>query len=84
MFLPNLQPLDQGVLEALKQHYRMSLVCHIVLENDMSARSAPDIVKALTIKDAVYWSNKAWEYVNSVTLKKSWRKLIPSSVAVNS
>ena len=34
------------------------------------------------LMDAVYWSNKAWEDVTSVTLKKSWRKLIPSSVAV--
>ena len=54
MFLPILQALDQGVLEALKRHYKKFLVCHIILENDMSATSAPDIVKALTIKDAVY------------------------------
>ena len=83
MFLPPnttsiLQPLDQGLLEALKRRYKKCLLRHIVLENSASSLTVPDIVKALTIKDAVYWVSQAWEDVSPITVKKSWKKLIPS------
>ena len=38
-------------------------------------------MKGLTIKDAVYWVSQAWEDVSPITVKKSWKKLIPSSDA---
>ena len=86
MFLPPnttsiLQPLDQGLLEALKRRYKKCLLRHIVLENSASSLTVPDIVKGLTIKDAVYWVSQAWEDVSPITVKKSWKKLIPSSDA---
>ena len=86
MFLPPnttsiLQPLDQGLLEALKRRYKKCLLRHIVLENSASSLTVPDIVKGLTIKDAVYWVSQAWEDVSPITIKKSWKKLFPSSDA---
>ena len=88
MFLPAnttsiLQSLNQEILEVLKRRYKKSLLCHIILENEMFTSSVPDIVKALTIKDAIYWSAAAWEEVKSSSLKKSWNKLIPSSAPPN-
>ena len=76
-----IQPLDQGLLEALKRRYKKCLLRHIVLENSASSLTVPDIVKGLTIKDAVYWVSQAWEDVSPITVKKSWKKLIPSSDA---
>ena len=38
-------------------------------------------MKGLTIKDAVYWVPQAWEDVSPIRVKKSWKKLIPSSDA---
>ena len=36
-------------------------------------------MKGVTIRDAVYWISQAWDEISEVTIKKSWRKLIPSS-----
>ena len=36
---------------------------HVILENESSTLTVPEIVKQLTIKDAVYWSAQAWEAV---------------------
>ena len=36
-------------------------------------------MKGVTIRNAVYWISQAWDEISEVTIKKSWRKLIPSS-----
>ena len=36
-------------------------------------------MKGDTIRDAVYWISQAWDEISEVTIKKSWRKLTPSS-----
>ena len=66
MFLPPnttsiLQPMDQGILEALKGRYKKNLLRHLCIENASSILSIPEIVKKITIKDAVYWCAQAWE-----------------------
>ena len=72
-----LQPMDQGILEAFKRRYKKQLLRHIILENGTSTLTVPEIVKKLTIKDAVYWSAQAWEEVTSLSLSRAWNKLIP-------
>ena len=84
LFLPPnttsiLQPLDQGVLEGMKQRYKKYLLHNVIIENSASSSSIPDIVKGVTIRDAVYWISQTWDEISEVTIKKSWRKLIPSS-----
>ena len=84
MFLPPnttsiLQPMDQGILEATKRRYKKCLLRHLILENDSSSLTVPEIVRRLTIKDAVYWSSQAWEEANPMSLMKAWNKLIPSN-----
>ena len=75
MFLPPnttsaLQPLDQGLLEGMKRQYKKYLLRHIILENSASSLTVPDIVKRLTIRDAVYWIAQAWEEVSPITIKE--------------
>ena len=84
MFLPPnttsiLQPMDQGILEAMKRRYKKSLLRHLILENASSTLSIPNLLKALTIKEVVYWSAQAWEGVPEDTLKRGWNKLLKSS-----
>lgn len=85
LFLPAnttsvIQPMDQGVLEALKRRYKKQLLRHIILENDSSSLPIPEIIKKLTIKDAVYWIARAWEEATAQSLAKSWNKLlVPAS-----
>ena len=52
---------------------------HVIIENSASSLSIPDIVKGVTIRHAVFWVSQAWDEISEVTIKKSWRKLIPSS-----
>ena len=51
-----IQPMDQGILEVFKRRYKKQLLRHVILENESSTLTVPEIVKKLTIKDAVYWS----------------------------
>ena len=72
-----LQPMDQGILEAFKRHYKKQLLRHVILENESYMLTVPEIVKKLTIKDGVYWSAQAWEEATSTSLSRAWNKLIP-------
>ena len=59
LFLPPnttsiLEPLDQGVLEAMKRRYKKYLLHHVIMENSASSSSIPDIVKGVAIIDAFY------------------------------
>ena len=88
LFLPPnttsiLQPMDQGVLEALKRRYKKQLLRHLIIEDSLSSLSVPEVLKQLTIKDAVYWSAQAWEKIASESLCKSWNKLL-SPIATSS
>ena len=64
-----LQPLDQGVLEALKRRYRKSLL----LLEEPEGRSIIQFVKQINMKDVVYMTAAAWD---DVPLARSWNKLL--------
>ena len=75
-----IQPLDQGILESLKKRYKEFLLRHLILEDNTSQCSVPEILSKLTIKDAVYWAARAWEEASIETLTKGWNNLlIPSA-----
>ena len=69
-----LQPMGQGILEALKRRYKKQLLQHLIIEDRSSSLS--DVLKQLTIKDAVYWCAQAWEEIAPQSLCKSWNKLL--------
>ena len=80
MFLPSnttsiLQPLDQGMLEALKRRYRKSLLQKLLLE-DQEGRSIIQFVKQINMKDVVYMTASAWDDIPPLTLARSWNKLL--------
>lgn len=80
MFLPPnttclVQPMDQGVLEAMKRRYRNALLQRLLLE-DQEGRSIVEFCKSINIKDVVYMSAAAWEDIPTLTLAKSWHKLM--------
>ena len=71
-----IQPMDQGILEAMKRRYKKSLLRFLLVQNDCSSKSIPEIVKQLTIKDAVYWIAQAWDEISPETLTRGWNKLL--------
>ena len=60
-----IQLMDQEILESMKRWYKKSLLFFLVVENDSSSKSIPEIVRQLTIKDAVYWSTQAWDELST-------------------
>ena len=78
MFLPPnttaaIQPMDQGALDPCKCHYKRKLLAHIIMENESEDLLVPDILKAITIRDCVYWIASAWDEASSESLGKAWR-----------
>ena len=69
--IPMIQPMDQGVLEALKRRYRKSMLRMLLIE-DQEGNPMIDFVKSISIKDAVYMSSAAWDDIPALTLAKSW------------
>lgn len=69
-----IQPLDQGVIECFKRHYR-SLFLRSILQETNESKSVPEILKSINMKHVVYWCAQSWEKIKSSTLEKCWNKL---------
>ncbi|GBM49349.1 Jerky -like [Araneus ventricosus] len=74
-----IQPLNQAVLENLKRNYRKKLLGKLI--KDLEEQRVTECLKEITQKDAVYWIAEAWKEIESTTLQKSWRKILPSEQA---
>lgn len=74
-FPPNttsvLQPMDQGVIRSFKSFYRRGVSKRLIshLENGNSAK-----LSELTLLDAIYIANKAWNNVTQQTIKNCFAK----------
>ncbi|KAI8502235.1 hypothetical protein Bbelb_198230 [Branchiostoma belcheri] len=78
-FPPNttskLQPMDQGIIQTVKLKYRKRQLRRILreLENDKEA-TGPEIVKRVTVLDAIQWVRQAWDETEPETIKKCFGK----------
>ena len=87
LFLPPnttspVQPMDQGVLECTKRHYRKELLRKLLLA-DTAAEDDPELSvvsfwKQLNMKDAMFMVTKAWMMFQKLA---SWNKLLVSQNA---
>ena len=79
LFLPPnvtslIQPMDQGVLEALKRRYRKSLLWDILLSDDEV--DIAQFLKAINMKHVIENVVVSWDEINADTIRKSWRKVV--------
>ena len=70
-FLPpnatsKLQPLDQGIIQAFKIHYRKALVCNYLLAVEEKRSYKP------TLLDAIMYARAAWNSVSPKTIQNCW------------
>ena len=73
-FLPpnstsKVQPLNQGIIKALKARYRKKLLQHLIGQMDLTA-SATELSRKITILDATYWIAEAWDKTSLTTIQK--------------
>lgn len=72
-----IQPMDQGILEAMKRRYKKCLLRHLILEERTLELSIPEILKLVTIRDAVYRAAQSWDEATPESLTAAWNKLLP-------
>ena len=76
-FPPNtmskLQPLDLGVIQNFKVHYRR-LLLHYVLAQIDSCVSVSELAGSINILTAIQWISQAWKEVKTDTISKCFRK----------
>lgn len=70
-----LQPMDAGIIQAVKLKYRRRQLQHVLteLEKDKT-KLGPEILRQITILQAIYWVSGAWREVESDTIVKCFRK----------
>ena len=57
-----IQLMDQGVLPAMKKHYKRKLLQKVICGQDLDpTQNIKDLVKQHTVKDALYMLTDAWE-----------------------
>ncbi|XP_039290473.1 jerky protein homolog-like [Nilaparvata lugens] len=69
-----LQPLDQGVIENLKRHYRQKLLKQLLLNLDNEVTVVQSL-KKINLKDVIFWLDESWKNVKQSTLQKSWKNI---------
>ena len=73
-----IQPMDQGVMEALKLRYKKKLLRKLLIEDDRGI-SVVEFLKGVDMKKVSYLVAEAWDEIDPSTLRKSWRKILPLS-----
>lgn len=70
-----LQPMDQGIIRALKYHYRYTLNNSIIAELDASEnKKVEEIIPSITVLRAIYLVFDAWLKVSDKTIRNCYRK----------
>lgn len=69
-----LQPLDQGVIQATKLQYRRLQYQHIMAEMKGNNKTGLEIMKSVTLLNAVTWIKQAWDDVKPETIQKCFAR----------
>ena len=69
-----LQPMDQGIFSILKRFCRQNIMRR-ALSYEFRNSSMKEVLKTVSIKDAIGWSAQAWQNVSAETIRSSWNTL---------
>lgn len=72
------QPMDRGVIAAMKKKYRSKLLSSLILAID-SGEDLMDKLKNIDLLDVIGWISKCWDEVKPISIVRSWRKLLDHS-----
>lgn len=78
LFLPpnttsKLQPLDVGIIQNFKLHYRKLFLRYVLTKIDQCL-VATEVSNSISIPQAIRWIAQAWKKVDSMVIKKCFRK----------
>lgn len=69
-----LQPMDQGIIQTLKLKFRNRQLKKMVREMDHSSKCGSEILKNISLLDAIYWIDRSWKEVETSTIVKCYKK----------
>ena len=76
-FPPNttsrLQPMDAGIIQTVKLHYRKKMMRHVAAELD-EVSTASEVARSITVLHAIQWLESSWNLVESSTIEKCFKK----------
>ena len=68
-----LQPLDLGVIQNFKTHYRKRFLRYVLAKID-ECTNAAEVAKSINVLTAIRWVSQAWGEVKEETIQKCFRK----------
>ena len=79
VFLPpnttsKLQPLDLGIIQNFKVHYRKLLLRFVLSKIDQTTLKASEIAKTVNVLKAMRWVSESWNSVKADTIIKCFRR----------
>jgi len=66
--------MDQGIIQSVKLKYRHKQLKHILSNKDNSTDVGSQLLKEMSVLDAIYWIIVAWEELDSSTIVKCFYK----------
>ena len=69
-----IQPLDLGIIQNFKIHYRKLLLRFVLSKIDDTNDTASQIVKSISVLMAIRWVAEAWDSVQEETIRKCFTK----------
>ncbi|XP_046424688.1 jerky protein homolog-like [Neodiprion fabricii] len=71
-----LQPMEQGIFQTLRIHFKHALVTSV-----LNAREdGIDVIRYLrsvNLREVIHWVNDAWEEIRPSSISRCWEKLLP-------
>ena len=74
-----IQPMDQGVLQAIKSRYRRKILEELVLREDNDECSIIDFLKGINLLKVSFMISSCWNDISPNTLHLSWHKILSNS-----
>ncbi|XP_053405128.1 uncharacterized protein LOC128558887 [Mercenaria mercenaria] len=69
------QPMDQGIIQAMKLKYRKKQLQYVISQMELKqGKSGFDLLKDISVLDAIYWVARAFEEVEISTIVKCFAK----------
>lgn len=72
------QPMDQGVIAAIKMRYKKKLLAHLLLVEDEKMPFEKRL-KQVSLLNCVDWLKEAWQEISADTVSNSWNKIFGHS-----
>ena len=71
-----IQPMDQGVIHALKIIYKQLFVDFLVVRELSEQNALIQVIKDYNIRNCLFDLSEAWNLISKRTLKNSWNSIL--------